>query len=55
MLCFVCAYRIKEWKCPDLIAERYKPITCRVHQWVSKHVFVIVPVCVLVHHSNRKL
>ncbi|KAF4362597.1 hypothetical protein F8388_011424 [Cannabis sativa] len=39
---------VKEWKCPDALAENYKGFSCRVHQWISNNVQVILPVCVLV-------
>ncbi|KAJ9135072.1 hypothetical protein P3X46_032291 [Hevea brasiliensis] len=41
-------YRSKELKCPDSVAEHYKPFTCRLRQLVSKHAFVISTLCVLV-------
>ncbi|KAL5791471.1 hypothetical protein ACOSP7_000065 [Xanthoceras sorbifolium] len=41
------SYGIKEWKCPDLLAEHYRPFSCRIRQWVSKHALIIVPVCAL--------
>ncbi|XP_038679640.1 uncharacterized protein LOC119980883 isoform X2 [Tripterygium wilfordii] len=41
------SYGTKELKCPDLLAEHYKPLTCRIRHWITKHVLVIVPVCAL--------
>ncbi|XP_002528762.2 uncharacterized protein LOC8267179 [Ricinus communis] len=38
----------KELKCPDLVAEHYKPFTCRLRQWISNHAFVIASLCSLV-------
>ncbi|KAK2985043.1 hypothetical protein RJ640_016963 [Escallonia rubra] len=38
---------IKELKCPELLVERYKPITCRIRQWIAKHALVLVPICAL--------
>ncbi|XP_022159870.1 uncharacterized protein LOC111026156 isoform X2 [Momordica charantia] len=38
---------IEELKCPDLLAESYKPFTCRIHHWVLKHAFVVLPVFLL--------
>ncbi|XP_031279903.1 uncharacterized protein LOC116138327 [Pistacia vera] len=43
---FFCV-RVKELKCPDLLAEQYKPFSCRIRQWVSRHALIIVPVCAL--------
>ncbi|XP_021908280.1 uncharacterized protein LOC110822459 isoform X3 [Carica papaya] len=37
----------KELKCPDLLVEHYKPLACCIRQWISKHVFIIFPVCTL--------
>ncbi|XP_027080175.1 uncharacterized protein LOC113781254 [Coffea eugenioides] len=34
-----------EFKCPDSLVEHYKPITCRIHQWVLDHALLLVPVC----------
>ncbi|KAK0591167.1 hypothetical protein LWI29_036413 [Acer saccharum] len=41
------SYGIKEWKCPDLLAEQYKPFSCCIRQWVSKHALIVVPFCAL--------
>ncbi|KGN60427.1 uncharacterized protein LOC101208017 isoform X1 [Cucumis sativus] len=38
---------IKELKCPDLLAESYKPFTCRIRHWVLQHAFVVLPVFLL--------
>ncbi|XP_050231119.1 uncharacterized protein LOC126680111 isoform X2 [Mercurialis annua] len=38
----------KELKCPDLVAESYKPLSCQLYQWIFNHAFVIAPLCVLV-------
>ncbi|KAK9046121.1 hypothetical protein V6N11_052021 [Hibiscus sabdariffa] len=36
---------LQEFKCPDALAEYYKPLTCRIREFFSKHAFIIVPVC----------
>ncbi|KAE8731953.1 Vacuolar protein sorting 55 (VPS55) family protein isoform 1 [Hibiscus syriacus] len=36
---------LQEFKCPDALAEYYKPLTCRIRELVSKHALIIVPVC----------
>lgn len=41
------AHGIKEFKCPDLLAERYKPISCYIRQWVYRHALVIGPLSAL--------
>ncbi|PON34111.1 Inner nuclear membrane protein MAN [Parasponia andersonii] len=38
---------VKELKCPDVLAENYKAFSCRVQQWISNNVLVILPVFVL--------
>lgn len=40
--------RSKELKCPDLVAEHYKPFICRLQQWIFKHAFVTSMLFVLV-------
>lgn len=40
-------HRIKELKCPDLLAEHYKPVACRIRQWLSEHALIVFPVCAL--------
>ncbi|GAB2212138.1 hypothetical protein Droror1_Dr00025486 [Drosera rotundifolia] len=39
--------RIKELKCPDNLAEKYKKITCRFRQWLAKHALILTPVSAL--------
>ncbi|KAJ7944638.1 Inner nuclear membrane Man1 [Quillaja saponaria] len=41
------AHGINELKCPDLLAEHYKPFSCRSYQWISEHALVIFPFCAL--------
>lgn len=36
---------VKELKCPDMIAEQYKPSSCRIRQWITEHALLIFPVC----------
>ncbi|KAK8516274.1 hypothetical protein V6N13_046981 [Hibiscus sabdariffa] len=36
---------LQEFKCPDALAEYYKPLTCRIRELVSKYALIIVPVC----------
>ncbi|XP_021825138.1 uncharacterized protein LOC110766166 isoform X1 [Prunus avium] len=38
---------VKELKCPDMLAEHYKPFSCRIRQWISEHALLILPVCAL--------
>lgn len=46
---FVC--RVKELKCPDMLAEHYKPFSCRIRQWIAEHALLVYSVCALVFHS----
>lgn len=41
-------YRMKEFKCPDLLAEHYKPYPCRFRQWITQHILVVLPICAMV-------
>ncbi|KAI6707485.1 hypothetical protein NL676_010447 [Syzygium grande] len=38
---------MKELKCPDSVAELFKPYTCRIRLWIFKHVLLVVPVSLL--------
>lgn len=42
---------MKVLKCPDSVAELFKPYTCRIRLWIFKHVLLVVPVSLLVFHS----
>ncbi|XP_052170618.1 uncharacterized protein LOC127786907 isoform X2 [Diospyros lotus] len=44
---------IKELKCPDLLVEQYKPLTCYIRQWVAQHALVLVPFCALLIAGTR--
>nr|KJB80525.1 hypothetical protein B456_013G102100 [Gossypium raimondii] len=35
---------LQEFKCPDALAEHYKPLTCRFRELVSKHSLIIMPI-----------
>ncbi|KAF3449488.1 hypothetical protein FNV43_RR10216 [Rhamnella rubrinervis] len=37
----------KEIKCPDMLAEHYKPFSCRIYQLISNNSMLIFPVCAL--------
>ncbi|BFG31135.1 hypothetical protein CerSpe_174090 [Prunus speciosa] len=41
------SHGVKELKCPDVLAEHYKPFSCRIRQWISEHALRILPVCAL--------
>ncbi|KAI3441909.1 MSC domain-containing protein [Psidium guajava] len=38
---------MKDLKCPDSVAEPFRPYTCRIRQWLFKHVLLVVPVSLL--------
>ncbi|XP_057519182.1 uncharacterized protein LOC130799909 [Amaranthus tricolor] len=46
-------YGFKEFKCPGILAESYKPLTCRLQLWIARNllllmaVFALVVVCML--------
>lgn len=43
---------MKEFKCPDLLAEHYKPYACRIRQWITQHILVVLPICAMVSLSK---
>ncbi|KAL9231217.1 hypothetical protein vseg_006472 [Gypsophila vaccaria] len=38
---------IKEFKCPDVLVESYKPVACRARQWIAHHFLVLSLFCTL--------
>ncbi|XP_023749991.1 uncharacterized protein LOC111898307 [Lactuca sativa] len=38
---------IKEFKCPELLVEHYKPLSCSVRLWLLEHALFLIPFCVL--------
>ncbi|KAK9075703.1 hypothetical protein SSX86_004032 [Deinandra increscens subsp. villosa] len=38
---------IKELKCPELLVEHYKPLSCSFHLWLLEHALFLIPCCVL--------
>ncbi|ESQ39803.1 hypothetical protein EUTSA_v10000965mg [Eutrema salsugineum] len=36
-----------ELKCPESLMESYKPVTCRIHQWLLQHIFIISSSCAM--------
>ncbi|KAK1408073.1 hypothetical protein QVD17_39705 [Tagetes erecta] len=38
---------IKELKCPDLLVEHYKPLSCSIRLWLLEHALFLVPCCFL--------
>lgn len=40
--------RIKELKCPDALADHYKPFSCRMQEWTLKHALSLLLACALV-------
>ncbi|KAK7307735.1 hypothetical protein VNO77_41057 [Canavalia gladiata] len=41
------SHGVKEFKCPDLLAEHYKPYACCIRQWISKHILIVLPICAM--------
>lgn len=38
---------IDELKCPESVAKGYKPLTCRLHQWILRHILIISSSCAM--------
>ncbi|MED6167720.1 hypothetical protein PIB30_005342 [Stylosanthes scabra] len=38
------SHGVKEYKCPDLLAQHYKPYACRVRQWILQNILLVLPV-----------
>ncbi|KAL3834962.1 hypothetical protein ACJIZ3_009698 [Penstemon smallii] len=38
---------IEEFKCPELLVDHYKPLSCLVRQWIINHALLLVPACAL--------
>lgn len=36
---------IKELKCPELLVNRYKPVSCYIRHWIAEHALVLVLIC----------
>uniref|UniRef100_A0A1J3GLQ6 Man1/Src1-like C-terminal domain-containing protein n=1 Tax=Noccaea caerulescens TaxID=107243 RepID=A0A1J3GLQ6_NOCCA len=51
---------MNELKCPELLVESYKPLTCRIHQWLLQHIFMIssscamLVVCAILHRKIQR-
>lgn len=41
------SHGMKEFKCPDLLAEHYKPYVCCIRQWILQHILVVLPTCAM--------
>ncbi|KAH6817990.1 hypothetical protein C2S51_001593 [Perilla frutescens var. frutescens] len=39
---------VEELKCPELLVDHYKPLSCVVRQWIIKHALLLVPACALI-------
>ncbi|BAH91952.1 Os03g0100050 [Oryza sativa Japonica Group] len=39
---------VEEFKCPDLVAELYRPLTCQIRQWISRNIMSVTAFGVLV-------
>jgi hypothetical protein len=38
---------VEEFKCPDLVAELYRPLTCQIRQWISRNIMSVTAFGVL--------
>ncbi|XP_072987558.1 uncharacterized protein [Typha latifolia] len=34
----------KEYKCPELVAELHKPLSCRIRQWIYRNILLVITV-----------
>uniref|UniRef100_A0A0R0LDI4 Man1/Src1 C-terminal domain-containing protein n=1 Tax=Glycine max TaxID=3847 RepID=A0A0R0LDI4_SOYBN len=41
------SHGMKEFKCPDQLAEHYKSYACCIRQWISQHILVVLPICAM--------
>lgn len=41
------SHGMKELKCPDQLAEHYKPYACCIRQWILQHILVVLPICAM--------
>ncbi|XP_009371890.2 uncharacterized protein LOC103961103 [Pyrus x bretschneideri] len=46
------SHGVKELKCPDMLAEHYKPFSCRIRQWIAEHALLVYSVCALLVGST---
>uniref|UniRef100_A0A0D9VN67 Man1/Src1 C-terminal domain-containing protein n=1 Tax=Leersia perrieri TaxID=77586 RepID=A0A0D9VN67_9ORYZ len=38
----------EEFKCPELVAELYRPLACQIRQWISRNIMSVIAFCFLV-------
>ncbi|KAF0897395.1 hypothetical protein E2562_036783 [Oryza meyeriana var. granulata] len=38
---------VEEFKCPELVAELYRPLTCQIQQWISRNIMFVIAFGVL--------
>uniref|UniRef100_A0A0D9VN68 Man1/Src1-like C-terminal domain-containing protein n=1 Tax=Leersia perrieri TaxID=77586 RepID=A0A0D9VN68_9ORYZ len=47
----------EEFKCPELVAELYRPLACQIRQWISRNIMSVIAFCFLVrlwhHHLSH--
>ncbi|TQD87286.1 hypothetical protein C1H46_027153 [Malus baccata] len=46
------SHGVKELKCPDMLAEHYKPFSCRIRQWIAERALRVYSVCALLVGST---
>uniref|UniRef100_A0A0E0K7G4 Man1/Src1 C-terminal domain-containing protein n=1 Tax=Oryza punctata TaxID=4537 RepID=A0A0E0K7G4_ORYPU len=39
---------VEEFKCPELVAELYRPLTCQIRRWISRNIMSVIAFGVLV-------
>nr|CAB3502303.1 unnamed protein product [Digitaria exilis] len=40
--------KAKAFRCPELVAERHRPLTCQVRQWISRNIIFVTTFCIMV-------
>ncbi|KAK7406360.1 hypothetical protein VNO78_07984 [Psophocarpus tetragonolobus] len=41
------SHGMKEFKCPDQLAEHYKSYACCIREWILQHIRVVLPICAM--------
>nr|CAB3497342.1 unnamed protein product [Digitaria exilis] len=40
--------KAEAFRCPELVAERHRPLTCQVRQWISRNIIFVTTFCIMV-------
>ncbi|KAF8780289.1 hypothetical protein HU200_001967 [Digitaria exilis] len=39
--------KAEAFRCPELVAERHRPLTCQVRQWISRNIIFVTTFCIM--------